>query len=200
MVRREHQSHTLTYQVGLAGAQARLKELVLYVCAECASAHRFGLIKLNKIIWRSDFRAFAERGVPVTGRSYQKLEFGPAPVEMPPVLGELQRDGLLRIERKEFGLDQTGKPIVEKRPIAGVAANLRWFSEDDISFVQEAIRYYWLMTGMETSDDSHGIAWRTREIHDPMPYESALFSNDELTHEAAERFSALGRDRGWRSH
>ena len=123
---------------------------------------RFGLIKLNKIVWRSDFAAFAARSVPVTGRAYQRLMLGPAPVEMQPLLAEMQQDGLITIRMLSFGFGPDGKEILEKRPVANAEPNLRWFSADDLTYVDQAISYYWGMTGTETSDDSHGPAWKTR--------------------------------------
>jgi hypothetical protein len=45
----------LTWKVPLPGGQKRLREAVLYVSAACKDAERFGLVKLNKIIWRADF-------------------------------------------------------------------------------------------------------------------------------------------------
>jgi hypothetical protein len=79
----------LTFQVKLPGGQSRLREAALYVMTRCANAEAFGLVKLNKILWRADFKAYAARRVPVTGRQYQRLAQGPAPVEMLPVLQEL---------------------------------------------------------------------------------------------------------------
>src|SRR6478672_8661822 len=93
------QRSKLTWKVPLAGGQRRLREAVLYVSNACTEAERFGLVKLNKIIWRADFESFAQRGQPVTGRQYQRLPQGPAPIEMKPVLNEMLRAGLARIER-----------------------------------------------------------------------------------------------------
>ncbi len=163
----------LTYRVELPGGQVRLRELILYVSFRCQDAPRFGKTKLHKIIWRADFTAFAARGVPVTGRPYQRLSFGPAPVEMAPLLEEMIQDGLLRYDNVDFG-----DGIVEKRPIAIAAPSMRFFSEDDIEFVIQAILYYWDKTGKGASDDSHGVAWSTRENGDPMPYELAYLSDE----------------------
>jgi Protein of unknown function (DUF4065) len=134
-----------------------------------------GLVKLNKILWRSDFEAYAIRQVPVTGRAYQRLDLGPAPREMPPLLREMLRDGLIRLEETDFG-----EGIIEKRPIAEAKPNLSYFSEDDIAFVDAAIAYYWNKTGRETSDDSHGIAWKSRENNESMFYELAFIADENL--------------------
>ena len=199
MVRSHRQSKALTYQVSLPGGQSRLRDLVIYVSTKCFDAPRFGLIKLNKIIWRADFTAFAERGIPVTGRYYQRLRLGPAPVEMPHILREMQQDGLLEYQVTDFGIAQDGTPIREQRPLPLVTPTMRWFSPDDIGFVDAAIDHYWSMTGVETSDESHGVSWRTRENGDPMPYEAAHLLTEELRGEAAKRLSRLAKGRGWRS-
>ena len=63
----------------------------------------FGRTKLNKILWKSDFEAFSDRGRPVTGRDYQRLEHGPAPKEMLPLYREMMSKGLGREEVSDFG-------------------------------------------------------------------------------------------------
>lgn len=199
MVNRTHESQKLTYRVELPGGQDRLRELILYVSSKAEGMERFGLIKLNKIVWRSDFAAFAARGVPVTGRAYQRLRLGPAPVEMQPLLAEMQQDGLITVRMLSFGLDSDGKEIVEKRPVARAEPNLRWFSADDLTYVDQAISYYWRMTGAETSDDSHGPAWKTRANLDPMPYESAYLVEESIGQSQLERALNIAKEYGWKS-
>jgi hypothetical protein len=158
----------LTWKVSLAGGQRRLREAVLYVSNACSEAERFGLVKLNKIIWRADFESFAQRGQPVTGRQYQRLPQGPAPVEMLPVLDELQADRLLRIEPKKI-VDFT-----ELRPVALTKPVLNFFSRSDIDYLDRAISAYWDETGTEVSEISHGVAWKSREDGEAVPYEPRL--------------------------
>lgn len=199
MVRHNRRSPNLTYHVTLPGGQARLRELVIYVSTKCAEAPRFGLIKLNKIIWRADFTAFAERGTPVTGSYYQRLRLGPAPIAMPHVLREMQQESLLEFKATNFGLNADGEPIVEQRPVPLVEPSFRLFSPDDLQFVDSAIEHYWHMSGTETSDDSHGVAWSTRENGDPLPYEAAHLLNEELSEHLARKLRRVAVERGWRS-
>lgn len=161
----------MTFRVVLPGGQDRLKQMILYVAQSCVDAARFGRVKLNKILWKSDFDSYAATGVPVTGCSYQRLELGPAPKAMLPLLTEMVRGGLLREDVTDF---QDG--VKEYRSIALVEPQMHYFSAKDIQFVDAAVAYYWYLTGQETSDDSHGIAWSTRSNFDPMPYEAALLS------------------------
>lgn len=183
----------LTFKVPLPGGQSRLREAALYVMKKCADAEAFGLVKLNKIIWRADFRAYAARRVPVTGRQYQRLAQGPAPVEMYPILQEMQRDGDIRIERRPAG------QFEEQRPIALVTPSLRYFSADDIAYLDASIDGYWNHTGRDVSKDSHGVAWETRSNGDPMPYDLALLSDDPLDGWQVDYFTSLAKERGWQS-
>lgn len=182
----------LTYYVELPGGQNRLRQLVLYVARRCETAKRFGGIKLNKILWKSDFDSFAMRQIPVTGRRYQREKFGPIPREMLPLHREMQQKGLIRIELVDFGED-----VVEHRTIAVVAPDLELFTPDDLRFVNAAIQYYWNLTGMETSDDSHGVAWQTRANGDPMPYELAFLSDKLLGPKQKLQAKRLMSERGW---
>ena len=161
-----------TFKVDLRGGQDRLRQMILYVAIRSRDAKRFGRIKLNKMLWKADFDAFAARGIPVTGCAYQRLRLGPAPKAMLPLYTEMLRAGLLREEVTDFGDE-----VEERRPIALVEPNMGYFGDEDLAFVEGAIRYYWSLTGMETSDDSHGLAWLTRTDGEPMPYQSALLSD-----------------------
>ena len=182
---------TITLKFDLPGGQDRLKQMVLYVSKRCETAKRFGGIKLNKILWKSDFDAYAARGIPVTGRAYQRLRLGPAPKEMVPVRREMVSRGMIRIDQVDFGDD-----IVEHRTMALIEPDLANFAEGDLAYVESAIGYYWHMTGMETSDDSHGPAWMTRSDQEPMPYESALLSDRRPQTPQMARIKQLIFDRG----
>jgi hypothetical protein len=180
-----------TLKIDLPGGPDRLRQMILYVAHRCQSARRFGGIKLNKILWKSDFDAFADRGIPVTGRSYYRLKFGHAPREMVPLHREMLQAGLIRIDRVDFG-----EEIIEQRTVPLIDPDLAAFIEDDIRYVDKSIGYYWYLTGMEASDDSHGPAWSTRSDKDPMPYESALLSDRRPMANQMTRIRQMIYDRG----
>jgi hypothetical protein len=107
------------------------------------------------------------------------------------------RDSLIRVERIDFGQNEAGEDVVELRTIALAKPDLTRFSPDDLRFVDLAIEYYWKMTGTETSDDSHGTAWRTHNNGDPLPYELARLSDRPLSRSMRERITARAKERGW---
>jgi hypothetical protein len=182
-----------TWKVELPGGQRRLREAILFVARAAATARHFGLVKLNKIIWRADFESFTQRGQPVTGRQYQRLKQGPAPVEMRPLLNEMAAEGLLDIVRSAQG------EFEEQRPVARVAPMLKFFSEQDLDYLREAIRFYWDETGRETSDHSHGVAWQAGEDGDAMPYEFAYLSDEPIAPTQKAKLLRLAAEQGWRS-
>lgn len=183
----------LTFRVDLPGGQGRLREAVLYVCKKCVDAPYFGLTKLNKILWYADFTSFAERAQPVTGREYQRLDFGPAPIEMRPLLNEMQHKGEISIdEARVFVFD-------ERRPRALASPVLRNFSPADLGYIDRAIERFWSMTGKETSDASHGVAWRTRKNGDAMPYELAYLDDEPLGAATKAKLVGLAKTKRWKS-
>ena len=183
-----------TLTVALPGGLERMRQLVLYISAKLGDAQHFGAIKLNKVLWRADFRSFAERGVPVTGREYRRLEHGPAPKEMPALQRAMLAENSIRHER---AVAVDGK--VEHRTCPLRPADLSWFDAADLRFVDDAIRYYRDMTGAETSDDSHGIAWKCRNNGESMPYELALLSDRQLGRKQYLRMLSRVDDEGWQS-
>jgi hypothetical protein len=183
----------LTWMVDLPGGQRRLSEAVLYISKKCETAPYFGLVKLNKILWRCDFESFAQRGQPVTGRQYQRLKHGPAPVEIRPILNELQAGGILKIAKMMKGNRE------EQRPIALVDPVLTFFSPQDLECLDRAIELYWSKTGQEVSDLSHGAAWKTAEDGEAIPYELAYLSDQPLEHRQKTKLLKLAEAYGWRS-
>ena len=67
----------------------KLKELMLYVVEKSETDPTFGAIKLNKILFFSDFLMYWKTGKSITGQEYMKLERGPAPRRLLPVQKEL---------------------------------------------------------------------------------------------------------------
>nr|HEV8011459.1 Panacea domain-containing protein [Bradyrhizobium sp.] len=151
-------------------------------------------MKLNKIIWRADFESFAQRGQPVTGRQYQRLKQGPAPVEMLPVLNELQAEGLLTVRIVQQGHHQEQRPVALQNPV------LNLFSMQDLEYLDRAIKSYWNKTGSEVSDISHGAAWKSREDGEPMPYELAYLSDQPLGASQKAKLFRLATEYGWNSN
>lgn len=181
----------LTERVDLKGGDARLKELVIYIAQQCDADPAFGAVKLNKILFHSDFRAYKMRRKPITGTPYFRLKHGPAPRAMVPCMEELHRHNEVVTQKKFVG----GR--LQKRPIALRPANLdQFFDASDIAIVNEVIREQWGQSATAVSNESHTIQWKTRADKDPIPYEAAFLSDEPVTHDdrlrARELIAELG--------
>lgn len=181
-------------KIPLPGGQSRLREAILHVSHAFRTAEKFGQTKLNKTIWRADFRAFAERGIPVTGREYQRLDQGPCLVEMVPVQRDLAAEGIIRFEDTMVGRRREVRVVP-----TGNRPNIRYLSDDDLAYLDEAVAYYWDKTATETSDESHGPAWQTHVNRQRLNYETALLIDGALAPSQMERLDQMAHAGHWRT-
>jgi Protein of unknown function (DUF4065) len=183
---------SLTFKVPLERALQRLRELIVYISEKSEHDQYYGATKLNKILYHSDFRAFERFGVPLTGAAYFRLPKGPAPRLMIPVRNKLISEGAIRLDKigLGYGLEQH-RIVALRRPV------LEHFTSDEIALVDEVIKELWPQTATEVSDASHDVRWRTLEHLDPIPYEFAFLSDDQITQEEIERTRELADKFGW---
>ncbi len=154
----------------------KLRELVLYVCKASETDEAFGSIKLNKLLFFSDFLSYIEHGVSITGQEYQKLKNGPAPRVMLPLLNDMQTAQQLAVAKRSY----FGR--VQKRPLALREATLARFSGQEIALVDYVMRTLKGHNGMEISELSHQFTgWELAEEGETIPYSSALLQSTPLT-------------------
>lgn len=148
---------------------AKLRELILFIAQRSADDERFGSVKLNKLLFFSDFTAFQRLGTSITGHVYQRLDKGPAPKKFIPIKNAM-------VEKRELAMasrDFHGRP--QKVPIALRNPNLKLFSAEEIAIVTEVLEALWRKNAKGISTLSHRFAgWELANDGEPIPYESAL--------------------------
>lgn len=151
-----------------------------------------GSTRLNKLLFFSDMRAFAELGEPITGARYQRLDFGPAARAMLPVRDELVENR--EAEYQDRGADDWAKVIVPLRP-----AELGLFSEDELRIANEVFEELRPLNARQVSDYAHlkSAGWKVMEDHEDIPYEFAFVSTEPASAEAIERGRELAAMHGW---
>ena len=82
----------------------KLAAAIYHIC-ERASAHPDSLdqIKLNKVLWYADARAYLQRGESITGDTYIKKPFGPVARHNRVAVEQLEAAGALRRGRSASG-------------------------------------------------------------------------------------------------
>lgn len=180
-----------TFNFRMKGGQKRVKELIIYILNKCESDPAFGATKLNKILFHSDFRSFETFEKPITGEKYQRLEYGPAPVAMVPVLEEMVEQKIIIPRDNLFHGRQ------QKRYLATRSADLSLFSGQDIAIIDDVIQKQWGKTGVEVSEETHGIQWATHYNGDLIAYETAFLSDEPITPGDICRTKELAAEFGW---
>jgi len=160
----------------------KLKALTHYVCWKVNDPATLGAIKLNKVLWVSDVRAFVEWGAPITRERYVKRQLGPVPWSILGILSELQTEGAIVVRHTEaYGNPKTDF-IAMSRP------DLSSFTPDEISLIDDAINYVCHRhTAMGISNKTHDAIWKLAELGEEIPYEAMLASSlGEVTPEDIE--------------
>ena len=159
-----------------AANEAKLKELIVYIATLSDRDDSFGATKLNKLLFRADFTAYARWGKPVTGVEYFALENGPAPRPMKKLLRLMQEQGEIAIREKDyFGLDQY-------RVIPLRSPDLDKLSKEEIHLLFMLIQHYWGQSGTSMSNESHEfVGWSLAKLEETIPYSVALVGDREPT-------------------
>jgi uncharacterized phage-associated protein len=171
----------------------RFKELLLYVAKRSYGDERFGATKLNKLLFFSDFLAYAQLGRPITGATYQKLRFGPAPRELLPMERELSREGALKVKRQSaFNPD---KRIAMREPDISI------FSPEEIAVVDEVLGALKDDPAWVVSEKSHALSvgWQLAELQEDIPYQTIFVHAGDAHPAAIDRGVELAEAHGWLS-
>ena len=161
----------------------KFKELIVYIAERCVEDPTFGAVKLNKILYYSDFDAYRLLGEPISGATYRKLSEGPAPKELLPAREELIAQGRVTLKEKPY-FNRTQKRL---GLVNGEVANPEMFSVEERNVVDEVIRFFWGKPAREVSDFSHREpGWLATRQREPIPYETAWLSPEPLDQETEE--------------
>ncbi len=182
---------TPTINFEYSNDEAKLKELMLYIADKCFEDPNFGATKLNKILWWTDFHAFAIIGKPITGVEYQRLENGPAPRRLLPIREEMIESKDACIKKKESFIHTQHRLIPLRSP------NLDIFTPKEIDLVNWVIEEVQKNTAHEVSFMSHGKEWSVVKNGDSIPYELAFLSNEPITQTDIARTKEMAMEFEW---
>jgi len=170
----------------------RFRELIVYISQKSVTDPSFGAVKLNKILYHADFRAFERFGVPITGVRYFRLPQGPAPRSLLVVRRQLASEGVIEVQERDLG-----QGYIQHRTVALRDPILTFFSGDELALVDEVIGELWQQNAREVSDASHDVRWRVLQHKDPVPYEFAYLSDEDVSEAEERRTEELANDLGW---
>jgi uncharacterized phage-associated protein len=150
----------------------KFRELLLFIARRSEGDPRFGAIKLNKLLFYSDFLAYLMLGQPITGQEYFALAQGPAPRYLVRVRDQMKAKGDIAIRRKE---NYSG---VHERVLALREPDLSKFTPQEVDLVTRILQNCWGRTGSELTEATHRFAgWRLAADKETIPYSVALVGN-----------------------
>jgi len=149
------------------GDERKLKQLMLYISSKRPDISN---VKLNKILFYSDFTAYAHRGRPITGVEYRRYEFGPAPVGIKGATIHLDRSGAAYVHPQRLPSGAIKRILL---PVE--AADLSIFEAEEIAIVDQVMAECLDHTAPELSDMSHEfVGWKLAAQGEEIPYFTVL--------------------------
>jgi uncharacterized phage-associated protein len=185
---------------GIDFNRGKFKELVAYLSlvAEREGDEGFGMVKLNKLLYRADFEAYRLLGRSITGETYEKQAWGPVARDLPIVLDELAADGRLYWQHIPRGPYTRDVPTTREDDYA--FPDMSMFPKDERKVIEKTLHELATYGGKEVSDWSHeeSAGWKSApKDGDAIKYGSAFISTEPIPEEDLERAKQYVRDQGW---
>jgi hypothetical protein len=156
--------------------KAKLKELILYLAKKSEDDPKYGMTKLNKLLYFSDFFAYARTGKSITGSQYQRLGKGPCLRAMLPVRNEMLAADECAMQKAQYFGHQQDRLLALRDP------DLSIFTGEEIAIVNEVLAGLREHNAREASDFTHRFpTWQAFDDKETIPYEAIFVTNRELT-------------------
>lgn len=180
--------------------RGKFKEMVIYFAERSAQLNDdgFGMVKLNKLLYRADFEAYRTLGRAITGETYERQEFGPVARDLLIVLDELGASGRLRWEHIPAGPHTRNVPRAMDED--EFAPDHRQFSADELGVMERTLQELATYGGKSVSLWSHeqSAGWNLAEKNgNTIEYRTAFVSTGPLTQSLLREVSDYVRKRGW---
>jgi Protein of unknown function (DUF4065) len=163
----------------------KLKDVVHYVCSKCEPLE-LGHVKLHKILYLADMLHYHSTLCPLTGVEYLKQSFGPGARHLTWALFELEKEGRVRVDRRDyFGFEKQDFVSISPPAMGRLGNSAPQLLDDVIDFVCSRATN-------EIGELKHNAAWKTAKMGEVIPYFTALaldpaeLSDDDLAWGVAE--------------
>jgi uncharacterized phage-associated protein len=171
----------------------KLRELILYIAAKSEGDPSFGRTKLAKILFFSDFLAYAQSGLSITGASYEKYPQGPFTKAIYEAESELERSGAANVARQFSYVYSQYRVVPLRRP------NLSRFGGEEIAIVDAVIESFRDLNASALSEISHlHPGWQAARDFEEIPYNTVFLSAAPLTEDDVRRGQELADRLGLR--
>jgi len=89
------------------------KETLLYILERCGARPNVGKTVIYKLLYFCDFNYYELYEEPLTGVTYRKISYGPAPCNFEKIIEEMKKEGQI----KEVSTEYYGQPQIKYLPL-----------------------------------------------------------------------------------
>ncbi len=147
----------------------KFQVLVHYVVWACTNRFKLSTVRLNRILWIADGRAYAARGHTITGAVYVRRGFGPAAAGTQDACAELMRQGLIEAVRDSALAGRREIFRSGKRPDSAA------FDAEELGHIEAAIREVGEgISAMPFGRARHAYAWELARKGEVIPPHAIL--------------------------
>jgi uncharacterized phage-associated protein len=149
--------------------KSKFKEMILFLSHKSQNDINFGAIKLNKLLFLSDFLAYGITGKAISNETYLHERLGPIPQDLVNSRAELFGEKAAKMRINAIN------DYKQERVIALRSFNKKLFSETEIGIMDQAIHELKDYSGMQASDLTHTWNnWLLTKSGEEIPYETVF--------------------------
>lgn len=148
----------------------KFKQVLLYVLEKCGARPNVGETVIYKLLYFADFNYYELYEDYLTGESYRKISFGPAPCNFTNIINELIENNQI----KKVSLEYYGKP--QKKYLPLIKPNLELLNGKEIKVIEEVIERLSSMNASSIEDYSHqDIPWEVTKDREIIDYNAVFY-------------------------
>ena len=161
------------------GDGERFRRLALYFAHRSADDGYWGMTKLAKLLFYSDFQAYGELDASITGATYTRYPHGPYPVALKDEVDAI-------VKREEGYVEPVRRYGYEQRRLRprGTSVDTSLFTDPEIAIAEKMLERLSVKSAAEVEEEAHEEpACLLVKDGEPIPYELCFASLREPTPE-----------------
>lgn len=147
----------------------KFESVVHYIIQKTSGKSNVGKTVLYKILYFADFNYYERFNELITGETYKKISYGPAPTHFDEAVNNLINSDKIELREKEFGGKKQYKYLSLEEP----KYNL---NSEELSEIDRAIGIIGSMNAMNASEYSHqDTPWKVSEMNEELDPELVFY-------------------------
>jgi len=154
----------------------KFRQVLLYVLNKAGGKPNIGETVLHKLLYFIDFDYYEKFEENLMGATYIKSRRGPVPVELGPIIRDMQKQGELEAVKSEYFRHSQKKYLPRKRP------DLDRLTAREMDHIDDVLARLSDKNAAEMENYSHGdIPWMSAQDGQPLSYESVFYRDERYS-------------------